>query len=104
MDSPETDDETIMDRHIERIQQQINILQQQQIQQRHLLQQREDLLQYRLNNAVGQGSDNYGINQLTSVRQQQTDERVQEEQLQIARREIQRIIRSHPRDITYYSD
>jgi hypothetical protein len=42
-------------------------------------------------------------NQLTSVRQQQTDERVQEEQLQIARREIQRIIRSHPRDITYYS-
>jgi hypothetical protein len=40
MDSPETDDETIMDRHIERIQQQINILQQQQIQQRHLLQQR----------------------------------------------------------------
>jgi hypothetical protein len=35
MDSPETDDETIMDRHIERIQQQINILQQQQIQQRH---------------------------------------------------------------------
>jgi hypothetical protein len=75
MDSPETDDETIMDRHIERIQQQINILQQQQIQQRHLLQQREDLLQYRLNNAVGQGSDNYVElnNQLTSVRQQ-TDE------------------------------
>jgi predicted ATPase len=95
MDSPETDDETIMDRHIERIQQQINIL--------HskfnnaIYFNNEDLLQYRLNNAVGQGSDNYVElnNQLTSVRQQQTDER--EEQLQIARREIQRIIRSHPR-------
>jgi hypothetical protein len=42
-------------------------------------------LQYRLNNAVGQGSDNYvELNNQCSVEQQQTDERVQEEQLQIA--------------------